>query len=258
MNPFNAIGLIFKNHNLWAFCGLNKKIASFEYLAMKILLIEDEPSVSAFIKKGLNENGYEVSQAFDGKTGLKLASENVYALIILDIILPDMNGLEICTLLRKELDYAPPVLMLTALNSTEDVVAGLDAGADDYLKKPFKFKELLARIRALSRRNNTSQAHKVLTVNDLQMDLDAKTVSRGDQEIKLTSREFTLLEFFIKHKGKVVSRVDILENVWEINFDTGTNVIDVYVNYLRNKIDKPFDQKLIHTVVGMGYILKEQ
>ncbi len=224
---------------------------------MKILVVEDEQSVSSFIRKGLEEQGYEVTQAFDGTMGLRAAMQKDFDLLILDIILPGMNGLEVCKKLREEGETAVPVLMLTALGATDDVVTGLDAGADDYLAKPFKFKELLARVRALTRRKSLSKATKQLQVADLEIDLDSKVVSRGDKPIKLTAKEFNLLEYLIRNKGRVVSRVDILENVWEVNFDMGTNVIDVYVNYLRNKIDKNFSPKLIHTVVGMGYVLKE-
>ena len=225
---------------------------------MKILLVEDEPSVSSFIKKGLEENGHEVSQAFDGQMGLSLAGQNPYDLIILDLILPHINGLEVCRRLRQEAKLDTPILMLTALGTTDDIVTGLDAGADDYLSKPFKFKELLARIRALDRRkkNRNQSRSPRLSIADLVMDLDQKIVKRSGEEIRLTAREFTLLEYLLRNQSKVVSRVDILENVWEVNFDTGTNVIDVYVNYLRKKIDKHFKPKLIHTVVGMGYTLK--
>jgi two-component system copper resistance phosphate regulon response regulator CusR len=224
---------------------------------MKILVIEDEQSVSSFIRKGLEEQGYEVTQAFDGSTGLRAAVQHRFDLLILDLILPGINGLEVCKKLREGGEVPTPILMLTALGATEDVVTGLDAGADDYLVKPFKFKELLARIRALTRRKSLSSATKQLQVANLEIDLDRKVVSRGEKPIKLTAKEFNLLEYLIRNKGRVVSRVDILENVWEVNFDMGTNVIDVYVSYLRNKIDKNFSPKLIHTVVGMGYVLKE-
>lgn len=226
---------------------------------MKILVVEDEPSISNLIKKGLEENGYEVMQAFDGEMGLLLAQRSEYAVIILDIILPGLNGLEVCQKLRKDLGVQSPVLMLTALNETDDVVTGLDAGADDYLGKPFKFKELLARVRALSRRSSSIPATpaNLLKVADLVVDLDAKTVKRAGMDIKLTAKEFFLLEYLMRNRNRVLSRMDILEKVWDINFDLGTNVVDVYMNYLRNKIDKPFDHKLIHTMVGMGYVLKE-
>lgn len=225
---------------------------------MKILIVEDEPAISNFIKKGLEENGFEVSQALDGETGLQLAAETEYQVVVLDLILPGINGLEFIKKLRNELNSHVPVLMLTALTATDDVVTGLDAGADDYLGKPFKFKELLARIRALGRRSGSILSNvNVLRVADLEVDLDKKTVKRGNAEIRLTPKEFFLLEYLMANKNRVVSRTEILENVWEIQFDLGTNVVDVYMNYLRNKVDKPFKEKLIHTVVGMGYVLKE-
>lgn len=223
---------------------------------MKILLVEDEPKVASFIKKGLEEQAYEVEQAYDGNFGLKLALQNEYDLIILDIILPNMNGLEVCREVRKK-KPSVSILMLTALGSTDDKITGLDAGADDYLTKPFEFKELLARIRALSRRVGESTGGEKLTIGDLEMDLSSKTVSRNSKPINLTAREFALLHYLLRNRGRVVSRVDITENVWETSFDTGSNVIDVYINFLRKKIDKGFPNKLIHTLVGMGYVLKE-
>ena len=225
---------------------------------MKILVVEDEPSISNFIKKGLEENGFEVTQAFDGEMGVRLAQHTAFSVIILDLVLPGLNGLEVCQKFRRELGIQTPVLMLTALSETDDVVTGLEAGADDYLGKPFKFKELLARVRALARRTSAQQPPaNLLLVADLEIDLDRKTVHRAGHEIKLTAKEFFLLEYLVRNKNRVLSRVDILESVWDINFDLGTNVVDVYMNYLRNKVDKPFDQKLIQTVVGMGYVLKE-
>jgi len=224
---------------------------------MKILLIEDEPSVSSFIKRGLEENGHEIHQAFDGVTGLKLARQAPFELIILDLILPYKNGLEVCKELRASGFKDVPILMLTALSTTEDVVEGLEAGADDYLRKPFKFQELLARIHALARRREITPAHSSLHIANLEMDLDAKTVTRSGQAIAMTAREFNLLEYFIRNKGRVISRDSILEKVWGLDFDTGTNIVDVYVNYLRKKIDKDFSPKLIHTVIGMGYVMKE-
>ncbi len=221
---------------------------------MKILLIEDEPGVSAFIKKGLEEQGYQVAVAFDGTTGLSLARKDPVDLLILDIILPQMNGHLVAKTLREE-GYDMPILMLTALGSTDDVVKGLDAGADDYLAKPFQFRELLARTRALTRRRSDS-VNRILQIDDLTMDLHAKKVQRNDVEIRLTAREFHLLEYLLRNQGRVLSRVDILENVWEMSFDPGTNVIDVYVNYLRKKIDRNQGTKLIHTVVGMGYVMR--
>jgi len=224
---------------------------------MKILLIEDEPKVAAFIKKGLEEQTYEVEQAYDGIFGVKLALQNEYDLIILDLILPYKNGLEVCSEIRQH-NLSVPILMLTALGSTDDKITGLDAGADDYLTKPFEFKELLARIRALTRRTAESIAGEKVGIADLEMDMVTKTVTRAGKPLNLTAREFALLYFLLKNKGRVLSRVDITEQVWETSFDTGSNVIDVYINFLRKKIDKGHDNKLIHTLVGMGYVLKEQ
>ena len=211
----------------------------------------------AFVKKGLQEQSYQVDVAYDGMTGKSLAVQKDYSLIILDVILPNSNGIEVCQAIRK-VNMAVPILMLTALGATDDIVKGLDAGADDYLTKPFKFKELLARVRALTRRSNLGSQTNHLAIADLEVDLDAKTVTRGGKAIVLTAKEFSLLEYFIRNKGKVLSRLDLLENVWELNFDLSSNVVEVYVNYLRNKIDKDFEPKLIRTVVGMGYVMKEQ
>lgn len=223
---------------------------------MKILVVEDEPKVASFIKQGLEEQAYEVTVAYDGFFGHKLASENYYDAIILDLMIPYMNGLDVCRKLREE-NVRTPILMLTALGTTDDKVAGLDSGADDYLVKPFEFKELLARVRALNKRfTDNLQQPKVLKIADLEMNLNDKSVKRAGRNIDLTAKEFSLLEFLLKNKNRVVSRAEISEKVWDIHFDTGTNVIDVYVNFLRKKIDKEFDTKLIHTMVGMGYILK--
>lgn len=224
---------------------------------MKILLIEDEPKVAAFIKRGLEEQAYEVDQAYDGTFGVKMAVQKEYDLIILDVILPNMNGLEACREIRKS-NSSVSILMLTALGNTDDKISGLDAGADDYLTKPFEFKELLARIRALTRRVTESGTGEKLQIADLEMDTSSKSVTRGGKPVSLTAREFTLLQYLLRNKGRVVSRVDITEQVWETSFDTGSNVIDVYINFLRKKIDKNQDNKLIHTLVGMGYVLKEQ
>ncbi|MDX5420641.1 MAG: response regulator transcription factor [Hymenobacteraceae bacterium] len=224
---------------------------------MRILLIEDEPKVSSFIKKGLEEQTYEVDQAYDGTFGVKLALQHEYDLIILDIILPNMSGLDVCREIRKHNRHVS-ILMLTALGTTDDKITGLDAGADDYLTKPFEFKELLARIRALARRGTDATAGEKLGIADLEMDVAKKTVTRGGRLVSLTAREFALLHYLLRNQGRVVSRVDITEQVWETSFDTGSNVIDVYINFLRKKIDKGHDNKLIHTLVGMGYVLKEQ
>ena len=224
-----------------------------------ILLIEDEQNVAAFVKKGLKEEGYNVLVAYDGQTGIDLLMQSQVDLIILDIILPGINGWETCKIIRSKGYDDIPILMLTALGTTENVVKGLNTGADDYLSKPFKFKELLARIGALLRRKNLSnESLNVLEFADLTLNLNTKTASRAGKEIELTSTEYRLLEFFLKNKRKVLSRAQLLENVWDINFDMGTNVVDVHVNYLRNKIEKGFDYKLIHTVIGMGYIMKEE
>ncbi|MEJ8803323.1 response regulator transcription factor [Pontibacter sp. H249] len=224
---------------------------------MKILLIEDEPKVASFIKKGLEEQSYEVDQAYDGVFGVKLALQNEYDVILLDIILPHMNGIDVCREIRKH-NRTVAILMLTALGSTDDKIIGLDAGADDYLTKPFEFKELMARIRALTRRGTENSTGEKLSVSDLEMDVAKRTVTRGGKPINLTAREFSLLYYLLRNQGKVVSRVDITEQVWETSFDTGSNVIDVYINFLRKKIDKGYENKLIHTLVGMGYVLKEQ
>lgn len=225
---------------------------------MNVLLIEDEHNVASFIKKGIEESGYHVTVAYDGETGLSLLRQNDFQVIVLDVILPQMNGWEVCRRIRRDLSLTTPVLMLTALSSTDDVVQGLDGGADDYLAKPFKFKELMARLRALERRGQSRLvSQNFLRYGDIEMNNDEKTVSRQGRNVKLTSREYTLLEYFLKNPARVLSRTELLENVWSVNFDLGTNVVDVYVNYLRNKVDKEFEPKLIHTVVGMGYILKD-
>ncbi len=224
---------------------------------MNILVIEDEKNVASFIKKGLEENGMIVTLAYDGETGLSLLQEQDFNVIVLDVILPQVNGWDVCAKIRKQLRLKTPILMLTALSSTDNLVKGLEQGADDYLAKPFKFQELLARVKALDRRNRNQVAtQSVLSFEDIEMNTDQKSVQRAGTPIKLTSREYNLLEFFLKNPNKVISRMEILENVWGVNFDLGTNVVDVYVNYLRNKIEKNFSKKVIHTVVGMGYILR--
>ncbi|GGH24099.1 response regulator [Dyadobacter endophyticus] len=223
---------------------------------MKLLLIEDEPKTLQSIRQGLEENGYDVDIAYDGLIGKQLARSNVYQLIISDIIIPGINGIELCREIRSWGDETP-ILMLTALGTTDDKVTGLDAGADDYLVKPFEFKELLARVRALTKRGSTiSHTAQVLKFADLEVSLDAKTVYRSGNKINLTAREFNLLVYLIRNQGRVISKVEIAEQVWDIGFDTGTNVIEVYVNYLRKKIDKDYPVKLIHTQFGMGYVLK--
>lgn len=230
----------------------------------KILLVEDEAHVVSFIKKGLSEEGFEVSVAFDGKTGLQLALENTFDLIILDIMLPEMNGLEVCKAIRLENQFVP-ILFLTALGTSENIVLGLENGADDYLVKPFKFIELVARIKTLIRRvkgkepksENKIEEEHTYVFGDLKLNDYTKTVTRANEEISLTTTEYKLLLNFMKNKNKVLSRMDILESVWGVDYDLGTNVVDVYVNYLRKKIDAKSDEKIIHTIIGMGYVLKE-
>lgn len=224
---------------------------------IKILLVEDEKKIAEALKKGLMEQHYHVELAYDGLIGWKLFEMHSFDMVILDINLPGMNGYELCKQIRKQ-NQMIPVVMLTALNATDDKVEGFDAGADDYIVKPFDFKELLVRIRALLKRiYQNMPSGNILKIADLSMNLDSKEVSRAGTVIPLTAKEFQLLEYLVKNKNKVVSRADIALNVWDIDFDTKTNVIDVYVNFLRKKLDKDFDSKLIHTQVGMGYILKE-
>jgi heavy metal response regulator len=222
---------------------------------MRILVIEDEKKVADFIKRGLKEEGYAVDVASDGEDGCFQAMEISYDLIVLDLMLPKLNGLSLCRKLRQN-DIQTPLIMLTAKDSLKDKVTGLDSGADDYLTKPFSFEELLARIRALMRKGKNQQPTQ-LQVADLVLDLVSHKAWRGKEEIILTVKEYALLEYFMRTAGAVITRTMISEHVWDINFDTFTNVIDVYVNYLRNKIDKGQKIKLIHTVRGRGYTLKE-
>ncbi len=204
----------------------------------------------------MEENGWTVNTASDGLSGLRLAQQSDYDVIVSDITMPGMSGLELCRKLREQ-GLATPILLLTALSHTDDKIIGFDAGADDYLAKPFEFRELLARVKALARRPAPNlKTENILRFHDLEQDLDAKTVRRAGKEIMLTPREFALLEFLLRNPGKVLSKTEIAEKVWDVDFDTGTNVIEVYMNYLRNKMDKGFDQKLIHTQFGQGYILK--
>jgi two-component system, OmpR family, copper resistance phosphate regulon response regulator CusR len=225
-------------------------------IPLNILLVEDEPSIAGMLSKGLSEEGYNVSIAPDGNIGFRMAAGNTYDLYIIDIMLPEINGLALCRMLRKANDTTP-ILLLTALGTTENVVAGLDAGADDYMVKPFKFTELIARIRALKRRLGSSFTDEnKLRMADLEIDLEARIVMRNNTEIKLTSTEYRMLHYFMKNPRKIISRMDLLEHVWGVDFNMATNVVDVYVNYLRKKIDKDHEQKLLHTVIGMGYILK--
>lgn len=220
---------------------------------MRILVIEDEKKVADFIKRGLKEEGYAVDVALDGEEGYFQAKEISYDLILLDLMLPKLDGLSLCRKLRQE-NIQTPLIMLTAKDSVTDKVTGLDSGADDYLTKPFSFEELLARIRAVLRKGNSQQPTQ-LQVADLVLDLVTHKVHRNGEEIILTAKEYALLEYFMRNAGAVITRTMISEHVWDINFDTFTNVIDVYVNYLRNKIDKGHNTKLIHTIRGRGYIL---
>ncbi len=222
---------------------------------MRILVVEDEKKVASFIKKGLEEEYYAVDLAYEGEEGLYLAENNSYDIIVLDVMLPKKTGLEVVKELRDG-GVATPVLMLTAKDSVSDRVNGLDSGCDDYLTKPFAFDELLARIRALLRRG-TKEKSVQLKVADLVMDLPTHKVTRAGRDIELTSKEYSLLEYFVRNKGRILTRTNIAEHVWDYNFDSFTNVIDVYINYLRNKVDKDFKKKLIHTVRGVGYTLKD-
>jgi DNA-binding response OmpR family regulator len=221
---------------------------------MKILIVEDEQKVASFIKKGLEESHYDADIAYEGISAEKLARQYKYNLFILDIIIPGIGGIELCRKL-KMLYPNIPVLMLTALGTTEDKLAGFDAGTNDYLVKPFEFRELLARVKVLLKTNDPLQeSFNRLIIADLELDLDRKTARRGNSYIDLTAKEFSLLEYFMRNSGRVLSRNDIAEKVWDVSFDFSTNVVDVYVNFLRKKIDKGFDKKLIHTKVGFGYI----
>ncbi len=224
----------------------------------KILIVEDERKIADTLKMGLEEHGYYVEVAYDGNIGWKMFEMHSYNLVVLDINLPGTNGYELCKMIRAS-NLQIPVIMLTALSTLNDKIEGYDAGADDYVIKPFEFRELLMKIRVLLKRSTSQHmpVGNVLKGGDLEMNLDSKEVKREGKLINLTAKEFQLLEYLLRNKNKVVSRADIAVNVWDIDFDTNTNVIDVYINYLRNKVDKPFDQKLIQTQVGMGYVLKE-
>lgn len=221
----------------------------------KILLAEDEVNIASFIQRGLKEFGHDVAVAPDGSKAWDLLQQSGYQLLILDIMMPGINGLELCKMYRGSFGYQSPVIMLTALGTTEDIVKGLNAGADDYLVKPFSFQELEARIRVLLRRSG-KEGNPILSCADLTLNCATRRATRGEVEIELTVKEFRLLEYFMANQGTVLSRMSILKDVWDKNFDTNTNVVDVYVNYLRSKIDKDFDRRLIHTVVGMGYIME--
>ena len=223
---------------------------------MRILLVEDDRKVASFIRKGLTEEGYAVDLAYDGDTGLLMGLDRLHDVIVLDVMLPRKPGFQVLRELRRA-KVVTPVLLLTARDAVEDKVQGLDAGADDYLTKPFAFAELLARVRALLRRGAAAQA-PVLQAADLILEPATRTVKRGGEAITLTNREFALLEYFLRNPGRVLTRTMIAEHVWDYSFDAGTNVIDVYVNYLRKKIDAGRESKLIHTVRGVGYVLRAE
>lgn len=226
----------------------------------RILVVEDEVKVANVVKKGLEENGFEVDVAYDGRMGKSLASGNSYDLVILDLNLPHANGYEICEVIRNK-NIRIPIIMLTALGGMEDKMQAFELGADDYLVKPFDFRELLARIRVFLKRAGAdvqqSTIYKIV-IGDLEIDREKKEVTRSGKKISLTAKEYQLLEFLALHKGKVISKLTIAEKVWDIDFDTGTNVIEVYMNFLRKKIDKDFENKLLHTKTGMGYYLAEE
>ncbi|GAB3931130.1 winged helix-turn-helix domain-containing protein [Larkinella terrae] len=225
---------------------------------MKILVVEDEPKTLNAIRQGLEETQYEVDIAYDGLIAKRLALKNSYAAIITDVIIPGLNGFELIRQLRAQ-GVTTPILLLTALGETSDKVMGFDAGTDQYLTKPFQFTELLARVRSLTKRSSqVAMTAQMLRFAGIEMNLDAKTVRRDGQPIDLTAREFALLEYLLRNQGRVLSKTDIAERVWGLNFDAGTNVVEVYINYLRKKIDKDFPKKLIHTQFGMGYVLKEE
>lgn len=225
----------------------------------KILIVEDEQKIADTLKLGLQEHGYMVEVAYNGDIGWKIFQSQPFHLVVLDINLPGMNGYDLCKSIRGANAHVP-VIMLTALSSLNDKIEGYDAGADDYIIKPFEFRELLMKIRVLLKRTVNQQlpSGTLLRAEDLEVNLDSKEVIREGQLINLTAKEFQLLEYLLRNKNRVVSRADIAINVWDIDFDTNTNVIDVYINYVRNKIDKKFNTKLIHTQVGMGYILKSK
>jgi DNA-binding response OmpR family regulator len=226
---------------------------------MKILLVEDEAALAGMLSKGLKEAGYEVSVAPDGLIGHDMALKSQFDVLILDIMLPGVNGIQLCKELRRQ-QIDTPILMLTALGTTENIVAGLDSGADDYLVKPFQFAELEARLRTLGRRKllaSSSVQSDVMQIGNLSLNISTRSATLNNDPVNLTATEYRLLEFMLQNRGRVLTRMELLENVWGIDFNMSTNVVDVYVNYLRKKIDTNPAQKLIHTMIGMGYILKE-
>ena len=224
---------------------------------MKILLVEDDKGIARFIKKGLSENAFLVDLVSDGEEGLRSGLQKSYDLIILDILLPRMDGLEVLKGLRERA-IQTPVIFLTAKDSENDIVQGLNVGADDYLTKPFSFNELLARIHALLRRGKRGDPASVLQIANLTLEVEGHRVLRGNEKIDLTPKEYTLLEFFMRRPGQIITRTMITEKVWDYHFDTSTNIVEVHVSHLRNKIDKNFEPKLLHTVKGVGYVLEER
>ena len=246
------MGQLLMFHRSWLFLPTNT-------IRMKILLVEDEAALAGMLSKGLKEAGYEVSVAPDGLIGHDMAIKNSFDVLILDIMLPGINGMQLCKQLRQQ-QIDTPILMLTALGTTENIVAGLDSGADDYLVKPFQFAELEARLRTLARRKssgNNNGPTDILQIGQLTLNTSTRTAKLNGEQVNLTATEYRLLEFMLQNRGRVLSRMELLENVWGIDFNMSTNVVDVYVNYLRKKIDTNPAQKLIHTMIGMGYILKE-
>jgi len=224
---------------------------------IKILIVEDEQRLAEVLKMQLEDSGYDVDTAFDGYLGKQMVEENAYNLIILDINLPLINGYDLCKEIRRT-NNKIPIIMLTALSTPDNKVSGFDAGADDYVLKPFDLRELLARINVFLRRSDTVNISDKLQIADLEMDVNNKTVRRADKRIDLTAKEFLLLETFLINKGRLLTRETIIEKVWGIDFDPNTNIIDVYVNYLRKKIDKDFEPKLIHTKFGFGFYCSEK
>jgi two-component system, OmpR family, copper resistance phosphate regulon response regulator CusR len=231
---------------------------NLKYITMNldILLVEDEEKISSLVKKGLEEENYDVTVADSAEAAIEILNSKTFSIYIFDIMLPGISGLDLCKKLRQNQDKTP-ILMLTALGEVDDRVDGLDAGADDYLVKPFHFKELLARVRSLTKRLQPEGEDKIIKKGDLVLNKDTHEVFRAGTKLELTVKEFDLLEYFMLNENRVLKRKEISEKVWNINFDTGTNVIDVYVNYLRNKLDKPYEHKYIQTVIGVGYVFKQ-
>lgn len=223
---------------------------------MRVLLVEDDPKIASFIKIGMESNGYVVDNAYDSMMGEKLVLSRKYEVIILDVVIPGISGFELCKKIRN-CNILTPVIILTSLDTVEDKLTGFDCGADDYLVKPFSFQELLARVKALIRRNKEVTVTPSVKVLDLELDTISKKVTRNNRNISLTATEYKILELFMANKNKVLSRISIAENIWGYTFNSGTNVIDVHINSLRNKIDKDFDQKLIQTKKGFGYLLSD-